>query len=62
MLRLRRWPILLVRDPAELPFNLRNLRYIEYEDSAKGAAALKVRLSAVVEQFLSAVRAESDSA
>ena len=57
---LRRCPILLVRDPAELPFNLRNLRYIEYEDSAKGAAALKVRLSAAVEQFLSAVRAEPD--
>ena len=53
---IQRCPILLVRDPAELPFNLRNLRYIEYEDSAEGTENLKRRLTATIEEFLAAVR------
>ena len=53
---IQRCPILLVRDPAELPFNLRNLRYIEYKDSAEGTADLKRRLTATIEEFLAAVR------
>ena len=53
---IQRCPILLVRDPAELPFSLRNLRYIEYGDSAEGTANLKRRLTATIEEFLAAVR------
>ena len=53
---LRRCPILLVRNWADLPFNLRNLRYIEYEDKAGGAEVLKKKLTAAIEQFLAQVR------
>lgn len=53
---IHRCPILLTRNPDELPFNIRNLRYIEYEDSMKGAEKLKKDLSRAVAEFLSAVR------
>ena len=52
----RRCPILLVRDPSELPFNLRSLRYIEYKNTASGTADLKDTLSACIEEFLAASR------
>ncbi|MEM1156950.1 MAG: Clp protease N-terminal domain-containing protein [Verrucomicrobiota bacterium] len=53
---IQRCPILLVRDPNELPFNLRNLRYIQYSDKAQGAADLKQTLTASIGEFLAAVR------
>jgi predicted nucleotide-binding protein len=53
---LHRCPILLVRDPAALPFNLRSLRYIEYEDTIDGGAKLKVDLTRAIQEFLSASR------
>lgn len=51
-----RCPILLVRNPEELPFNLRSLRYIEYENTAKGTDDLKHKLTAYIEQFLASAR------
>ena len=53
---LHRLPIILLRDPNELPFNLQSLRYIQYEDSAAGAKALEQNLSAAITEFLAAVR------
>ena len=53
---LKRCPILLVRDEEELPFNLRNLRYINYTNTIKGSAKLKSDLTKSIAQFLSAVR------
>jgi hypothetical protein len=55
-LGLHRCPILLVRDPAVLPFNLRSLRYIQYEDSLKGGPKLMTDLTRAIEEFLSASR------
>src|SRR3954447_18879981 len=54
---LHRLPILLVRDPSELPFNLRSLRYIKYENSIAGADNLRRDLTLAVQEFLAAVRA-----
>jgi hypothetical protein len=54
---LHRCPILLGRDPAMLPFNLRGLPYILYEDSFEGGAKLKADLTSAIEEFLSASRA-----
>ena len=53
---IRRCPILLVRNAADLPFNLRSLRYIEYEHSMKGSEELKKKLTSTVAEFLAAVR------
>jgi len=53
---LRRFPIMLVRDPEALPFNLRALRYIKYDDSVAGAKALRENLSAAIREFLAATR------
>jgi hypothetical protein len=53
---LRRFPILLVRDPSALPFNLRALRYIRYEDSVAGAKKLRQDLSSAIREFLAATR------
>ncbi len=55
-LGLHRCPILLGRNPAMLPFNLRSLPYILYEDSIEGAAQLKADLTGAIEEFLSASR------
>ena len=55
-LGLHRCPILLGRDPAMLPFNLRSLPYMLYEDSIEGAAQLKADLTGAIEEFLSASR------
>ncbi len=55
-LGLHRCPILLGRNPAMLPFNLRSLPYILYEDSIDGAANLKADLTRAIEEFLSASR------
>src|SRR3954447_26981680 len=54
---LHRCPILLVRDPAELPFNLRSLRYIKYENTVAGAELLKTELTRAIQEFLAAARA-----
>ena len=53
---IQRNPILLLRDPAELPFNLRSLRYIKYENNAGGIARLKDDLTTAIQEFLAAVR------
>jgi ATP-dependent Clp protease ATP-binding subunit ClpC len=53
---LHRCPILLVRDPAVLPFNLRSLRYIQYESTVEGEARLKADLTRAIGEFLSASR------
>jgi hypothetical protein len=58
---LHRSPILLVRDPKELPFNLRNLRYIEYKNSAGGALKLRDDLTRAVEAFLSVTRPQHET-
>ena len=55
---LHRSPILLVRNPDELPFNLRSLRYIKYENTARGAKALQDDLTRAIEAFLAVARAE----
>jgi len=49
---LHRCPIMLVRDPAELPFNLRSLRYIQYKPDIAGAEELKGKLTAAIHEFL----------
>lgn len=56
---LHRCPILLVRDPGELPFNLRSLRYIQYENSVAGIPSLKEKLGLAIEEFLAATRSPS---
>ncbi len=53
---LHRLPIILARDPKELPFNLRALRYITYENNASGGNDLKERLTAAIREFLAAAR------
>jgi ATP-dependent Clp protease ATP-binding subunit ClpC len=53
---LHRCPILLVRDPAVLPFGLRSLRYIQYEDTTDGRARLKAELTRTIGEFLSVSR------
>jgi ATP-dependent Clp protease ATP-binding subunit ClpA len=55
---IQRCPILLTRDPNELPFNIRNLRYINYENTAAGIHKLSVQLKTAVGEFLSTVRSE----
>jgi len=55
---IQRCPILLTRNPEELPFNIRNLRYITYENTAAGAFKLKADLDTSVGEFLSAVRTD----
>ncbi len=55
---IQRCPILLTRDPSELPFNIRNLRYIQYSNDATGAHKLSRDLITTVGEFLSAVRSE----
>jgi DNA polymerase III delta prime subunit len=55
---IQRCPILLTRDPSELPFNIRNLRYIQYSNDATGAHKLSRDLMTTVGEFLSAVRSE----
>lgn len=52
----QRLPIQLVRDPDELPFNLRSLRYIQYDTTPSGIAKLKRDLSTVVAEFINTVR------
>ena len=59
---LHRCPILLVRDPTELPFNLRSLRYIQYANTVGGAEQLKANLTRAIEEFLSASRASRELA
>jgi hypothetical protein len=54
---IRRFPIILLRDPEELPFNLRMLRSIRYENTAAGGDALGKELSDTIEAFLAASRA-----
>lgn len=56
---IQRCPILLTRDPSELPFNIRNLRYIQYENTASGAHKLGEDLKIAVGEFLSAVRTDN---
>ena len=51
-----RFPIILLRDPKELPFNLRMLKHIRYEDTAAGTTALRQELSATIQGFLAASR------
>ena len=55
-LGLHRCPILLGRDPEMVPFNLRSLPGILYEDSVEGIAKLKADLTTAIEEFLSASR------
>jgi ATP-dependent Clp protease ATP-binding subunit ClpC len=56
---LHRCPILLVRDPSELPFNLRSLRYIKYQNTIPGAENLKSELTQAIQEFLAAARASA---
>ena len=58
---LGRCPLLLVRVPGRLPFNLRALRHFDYEDSPEGLAALREQLTRAVRVFLTAARAGRDS-
>lgn len=53
---IQRCPILLVRDAEDVPFNLRNLRYIEYENTTKGSEDLKRKLTSTVAEFIAQVR------
>jgi len=53
---IQRCPILLVRNEEELPFNLRSLRYIEYENTSAGTEKLKNTLITYIKNFLAAVR------
>ncbi len=55
---IQRCPILLTRDPSELPFNIRNLRYIQYDNTASGAHKLSEDIKIAIEEFLSAVRTD----
>ena len=57
---LGRCPLLLVRSPGRVPFDLRTLRHVEYEDSPEGLAALREQLTRAVRVFLTAARAGRD--
>ena len=59
-LGIQRCPIILTRDPAELPFNIRNLRYIQYVNTTSGAHKLFEDLKTSASEFLSAVRNETN--
>ena len=52
----RRFPIILLRDPEELPFGLRMLRFVQYENTASGGGALRKELSDTIKAFLAASR------
>jgi hypothetical protein len=54
---LGRCPIVLTRDTAELPFNLRALRGVEYKNTLDGMFELRERLERVLRVFLLASRA-----
>ncbi|HEX8876577.1 MAG TPA: Clp protease N-terminal domain-containing protein [Phycisphaerales bacterium] len=56
---IRRFPILLVRDPDELPFNLRNLRHIEYKNTVGGIVKLRKDLQSAIAAFAAEVRKPS---
>ena len=56
---LHRCLIILVRDPSGLPYTLRSLRYIEYDDPAGGGTDLQDKLERAVEEFLAAARSPS---
>jgi ATP-dependent Clp protease ATP-binding subunit ClpC len=51
-----RLPILLLRDPQELPLDLQVLRYLKYEPTPAGIDALRQELSAALRAFLAASR------
>jgi hypothetical protein len=53
---LRRCPILLVRRPLDLPFNLAALRHVEYEGTDDGLLGLRESLTRAVRVFLTAAR------
>jgi hypothetical protein len=55
-LGLRRFPIVLGRDPGPLPFHLRSLPFIRYENTASGGDALRKELSETIKGFLAASR------
>tara|TARA_R110000782_G_scaffold102483_5_gene189509 strand:+ start:12634 stop:14622 length:1989 start_codon:yes stop_codon:yes gene_type:complete len=57
---IRRSPILLVRDAKELPFNLRNLRHIEYTNDVGGISKLRTKLESSIASFLAEVRKPRD--
>lgn len=57
---LRRFPILLCQNAADLPFNLRSLRHIEYTDDVGGVTALKEKLTDAIAAFLTEVRKPRD--
>ena len=54
---IQRFPIILCRDPDELPFNLRMLRFIKYDDTSAGGKNLQKELSSTISAFLSSARA-----
>ena len=54
---LGRCPILLVAEPANLPFNLAALRCVEYVKSDEGLRALRQQLTRAIRVFLAASRA-----
>jgi hypothetical protein len=58
---LGRCPLLLVRTSGRLPFDLRTLRHLEYEDSPEGLSALREQLTRAVRVFLTGVRAGRDA-
>jgi hypothetical protein len=45
-----------------MPFNLRALRYIKYDDSVAGAKKLHDDLSATIREFLAATRSSRPGA
>jgi ATP-dependent Clp protease ATP-binding subunit ClpC len=51
-----RCPIILVRNHEDLPFNLRSLRYIKYENSVSGMRTLRESLSLAIREFLAVSR------
>ena len=51
-----RLPIILLRDPSQLPPDLQLLRYVKYEPTAAGTEALRQELSAAIQAFLAASR------
>lgn len=53
---LRRCPLLLIRRPLDLPFNLAALRHVEYEGTDDGALRLRENLTRAVRVFLTAAR------
>ena len=57
---LRRCPLLLVRQPLDLPFNLAALRHVEYTlDPPDGPARLRANLTRALRVFLTAARTPS---